>query len=352
MNTKFLLALSLLSLCLSGISQTLIPYYDQGQYGYCDLDGTVKIPPIYDEVAFFSSDAIAIVSKDGRKMIIDKNGSALSSYPGDTEISFAAVTHLIDKDTPGRRPRLGDTIQHLKWVMLNKNEYQLLNLDTKTLSSRYRLKTSATRTYSRRAPQRIEGFSHGYFIGETSNGNYEILNTAGNVVQAIPNKPTIWSSELISFTRGNYSCLLDPVSGRIKEYPYAAIKVVEEQYLITSNRKKDSMPMGLRRHGFKYGLVDLEGRTILDTVYQQILHYNGVYVLEKNGSTFLSDLESNLVDTSAYQSIWPLNDHLFKATRHDSKIQVIEPSGKILFDGQTSLVRKYADSGTVLKIGL
>lgn len=346
MNLKFLLIILTFTVGIDCVSQTLIPYYDEGKYGYCDTNGIVKIAPKYDQVEFFLSDAIAFVIKDNRKIIIDKNGLELSSYANDIEIRLLPATYSTDNSGWRRGAISRDTIKHLKWLMLDNGECQLLNLNTKTLSSRYIIDTPDEQMYSYRRPRESVEFYHGYFIGEKPDGSFEILNVDGDVLKSTLSKPVIWGSELITFGQGDYSYLLNPESGYIKEYPYKSIvQVVEGKYLIVSTHEQHTTGFSFHRQNTKYGVVTTDGQVILDTIYQGISPHNGVYVLKRNGNAFLSDLKADLLDTSEYKSIYPINDSLFKAIRHDDKVQVVELLGKITLEDQVFDTFKFIKDG-------
>ncbi|WP_367388848.1 WG repeat-containing protein [Lewinella sp. LCG006] len=346
MNLKLLLIILTFALGIDCVSQTLIPYYHEGKYGYCDTNGIVKIAPKYDKVEFFLSDAIAIVIKDNRKVIIDKNGLELSSYANDIEIRLLPATYSTDNRGWRRGAVSRDTIKQLKWVMLDNGECQLLNLITKTISSRYVLDARDEGVYSYIRPRESVEFYHGYFIGEKSDGSFEILNVDGDVLKSTLSKPTIWGDELITFGQGDYSYLFNPKSGYTKEYSYKSIvEVVEGKYLIVSTHEQHATGFALHRKNTKYGVVSVDGQVILDTIYQGISPHNGVYVLKRNGNAFLSDLKRDLLDTSEYKSIYPINDSLFKATRHDDKVQVVELLGKITLEGQVFDTFKFIKDG-------
>ena len=67
-----------------------VPYYQDGKWGYCDLDGQVQLAPAYDFVSPFS-DGKALVCRYADKVyawsIIDEAGSEIAAL--DPEYRFA-----------------------------------------------------------------------------------------------------------------------------------------------------------------------------------------------------------------------------------------------------------------------
>jgi len=53
---------------------TLIPYRLKNKWGYCDVNGNIKIKPVFEKVELFNKDGYAIVKQSGKFGIIDING--------------------------------------------------------------------------------------------------------------------------------------------------------------------------------------------------------------------------------------------------------------------------------------
>ncbi|NMH88926.1 WG repeat-containing protein [Flavivirga algicola] len=71
-------------------TELFIPYYANGKWGYCDVNGNILIPPTYNnKTTFFFSfkgqDFAYVVNNDGRTILIDKNNNNL--LPEDCFIS-------------------------------------------------------------------------------------------------------------------------------------------------------------------------------------------------------------------------------------------------------------------------
>lgn len=345
MNLKLSLILLLLSMGIGCASQTLIPYYDDGKYGYCDTDGNIKIPPQYDQVEFFSKNGIAIVSKDTNKVIIDKTGFELASYSTATKFRLLPATFEIspEKWRWRRRSEEPDTIAHLIWALFENGEGQLLNVPAQTASPRYVIADRDNEhVYSYRPPLQTIGHYHGYFVGEKVEGGFDILDADGVVLKSTVNEPMIWSPECMTFSEGDHSYLIDPGSGAIKQYPYKSIvEVVAGKHLVVSTQAQQADRSFFPRPNTRYGLIGTDGQVVLDTIYERIKPHKGLYVLNRAGNAFWYDPKKSLDETSDYKSISPLHEDLFLAKRHDNTVQLMAPGGQMALEGQVFDEFKY-----------
>lgn len=314
--------------------QTLIPYYHSGKYGYCDVEGKIKIEPKYDQVDFFSKDSLAIVISDNDNVLINKKGFELLRYSRDNEIQILPTYNQKENSKVWHLNQRRDTIKHLKWIKLNEEEYQLLNLKNKIKSPIYILSSNNNHLSFRRPT--INSFVHGYYIGKVSENSYDILNTNGEVINHSQSKPSIWSSELISIKVDDKQCIYNPQNDSTFEYPYQSItKIIENKYVIVSTSEQNSNNFIRNLKSTKYGLINIKGQIILDTLYQSIDFHNGTYILNRNGNSYLSDLNNILVDSTEFKSIYPLNEELLLAKQHDNRIKILDLFGIPRFNGQT-----------------
>ena len=187
--------------------QTLIPYYGGGKYGYCDMEGAIKIAPQYDKVDFFSSDSLATVIKGNNKILINKKGYELLTFPLFTYFTVLPVYQHLEKTTFQHRPQVGDTIKHLRWVRFNGSEYQLLNLKANTTSAIYHFATSKVDYLNAYRPPLAIGFTYGYHIGKLAENSYDVFNSEGAILYHAQTMPKIWNQESITFEIDGGQCL-------------------------------------------------------------------------------------------------------------------------------------------------
>lgn len=79
-------------------SDGLSAYFENGKWGFIDLNGKVAISPIYDEVQDFKSN-YSIVKKDGKWGVIDKNENQLFPFVFDSITPFESGIALANEGT-------------------------------------------------------------------------------------------------------------------------------------------------------------------------------------------------------------------------------------------------------------
>lgn len=323
--------------CSSGskiFCQILVPYYDNGQYGFSDINGEIVIEPQYEDVEFFTCGSLAKVIKKGSLIIINDKGEELASYPGVTINSVQILPVIQDRDT----------FEHLKWISIGEDKYQILNITSQTLSATYIIEKPAY--FSRLLkPRNMDAFRNGFLIGKTHQNRFEVLNHYGELILSTVTIPRIWDSETISYYSNDSCFVFNPARDTIwyLPYGYGLSSVTVEGELLISNSCRQltfdgenyryTQPFP-QRDRLRYGMLNSEGQMLLDTIFRSIRYHNGRYIYKQDDKVFLSDLNNILVDLSAFKSINPLNDSLFLAQRRDGKKKVLDLNGKDVFGGQ------------------
>lgn len=76
MKKRLFLLLSFFNVLLvfGQYKNTLIPYRLKEKWGYCDINGNIKIKPVFDTSELFKNDGYAIVEQLNKFAIIDTTG--------------------------------------------------------------------------------------------------------------------------------------------------------------------------------------------------------------------------------------------------------------------------------------
>lgn len=75
--------------------QQLLPFYQDGKYGYIDLTGKVVLPPTFEFAKEFK-DGLAIVQKEGKYGFINKEGKLLIDYRYDNAFDFSEGRAVVE----------------------------------------------------------------------------------------------------------------------------------------------------------------------------------------------------------------------------------------------------------------
>ena len=135
MLKKTILIASILACFCRQKEQILIPYLDNGKYGYSNINGEIVIAPKYDHVEQFNADGIALTKKGDQIIYLDKTGKEFLSLDNSNKASFYLVLNSNSEET--NRKYLKDSVHDLRLIYFNHKRYHFLNIKTYKISNRY-----------------------------------------------------------------------------------------------------------------------------------------------------------------------------------------------------------------------
>lgn len=84
---------------LGQVSRGLIPFKEKGKWGYMTMDGTMKIPPIYDKAeSFMHSAPVAKVGLKGETTYIDIDGAPIFPFSKDEIITYNGTDFIYNNE--------------------------------------------------------------------------------------------------------------------------------------------------------------------------------------------------------------------------------------------------------------
>ncbi|HUN16149.1 MAG TPA: WG repeat-containing protein [Saprospiraceae bacterium] len=309
--------------------QILIPYLDNGKYGYSDINGEIVITPKYDRVEQFNADGIALTTKANQIIYIDKTGKEFLSLDNSNKASFYLVLNSNSEET--NRKYIKDTLHDLRLIYFNDKRFHFLNIKTYKISNRYYkefiIQSSAVPNFY------YINFKYGYFVGKINDNEYEVLNANGEVILKTTNKPIIWNEELISYNDKNGTVLFNPKKNTKISIPYTIVhEIIEDKYLIISNGNPSKHYFNLYSSN-KKGLINTEGQLILDTIYNELYKSVNNRLIAKNFYTYLIDYNGNIISPSnQYTNISLCENNSFISTLINGKKVLTDSNGKLLIN--------------------
>ncbi len=316
--------------CTNAHSQVLIPYLENGVYGYCDQKGIVVIPPKYDLVNFFNDEGLALVKKDNLWAWITMEG---------LEIMYSTSRRSLELNTvlnSGYKPSLRqiksadlyerNSLPHLRVVYFENHRYQFLNTQTQNTSKVYQKKTLP---YLSSSVSRPAMFRFGYHLAETSAGHYDILNTEGEVIHHSETQPLIFDEDLIVYREGNHTVLFNPKVNTMDTLPFSHVsESIDGKYFIVSmtrNALPGSLSLGI---GVKSGLSDTDGNLLIDTIYNRLYYAGHGLIVALGDSAVILDLNGKLRSTGKFKSIGTLNERFFTAKTFNDKTILLDSNAR------------------------
>ena len=209
--------------------QILIPYLDNGKYGYSDINGEIVITPKYDRVEQFNADGIALTTKANLIIYIDKTGKEFLSLDNSNKASFYLVLNSNSEET--NRKYLKDSVHNLRLIYFNDKRFHFLNIKTYNITNPYYQELGFQ---SSAFPNSYYiNFKYGYYVGKINENEYEVLNANGEVILKTTTKAIIWNEELISYNDKNGTVLFNPKKNTKISIPYTIVhEIIEDKYLI------------------------------------------------------------------------------------------------------------------------
>jgi len=320
--------LLVLGLYSSLFAQTLIPYLDNGKYGFANVAGEIIIAPKYDHVENFTAHGVALTRINDQIIYINKAGKELLLCHSSLKPKINYVTN--SNSSQNSRIFIKDTLDNLRQISYGDKSFQFINIKTSYISNTF-IEEELKVPMSVRPSWFEVLFRYGYFIGKTKDNAYDVLNTEGEVVLKPTNDAIIWNEELISYHENDSTILFNPIVKTKIAVPYYSIHdLIDNHYLIVSNRKSIySYPIG--NSSYNKGLITTNGEIILDAKYKELSKSIGHRLIANNGNAFLMDYNGKIIRSlQNLKNIYKVNDFCLVSELQNGKKVLMDADGNFL----------------------
>lgn len=245
--------------------------FKDGKYGYIDRTGAVVIEPDYDDATYFKN-GVAIVRKGGFYGVIGLDGE---------EILPAVFERMTNEDGEFLYAKQGQTVQcfDLSGNMIIEGSFELVRL------------------------------TEGCFIFREESGKSGMADEKGSVicdamfdsVYKVPGK------ELVVVRAGEHGEIVDFMGETVASFECDVIGSVTKSFVEI-------------RRDREYGVIDLSGKTVVETKYDSItLYEDGAMLLKEDGNITLQNAGGQQI-LSDYEVVRRIgNSYEFKAHEQGGK---------------------------------
>jgi hypothetical protein len=290
-------------------SQNLIPYLDNGLYGYADISGKVLIKPQFDEVTWFDSTGMADVRYGSHWSVINEAGNVLVPFESSQPVTFKNVYSLSHSGT-SFYDKPEDTLRNLRLVQLDSIYFRFLNTSNNRFSS----------IFSSAGSMRFENegihvtFTNGIFTGILADQSVEIIDTNFTVLLKTKEQPSILNDHLMAIRENNTTILFDYHTFQKTKLPFLQVhQIIKDSLLIVSDTAKYRPYRWVES---AKGISDMKGNLVLPLEYYSFNYKAGnllVKFIPDKGSQFI-DFKGHPVDTTIYSGINFQCDSLYQVT--------------------------------------
>lgn len=289
--------------------------FQNEKMGVIDRDGNIVIEPKYDNIIIPSPDKDVFLCTNAEEKPVFFNKEANKLFESFEEVNPIEVTGIV-LDVPYEKEVLkfkenekyglidysGNIIAEAKYDDIESLPYKTEELRVK-IENKYGVINSLGKEIIKSEYDYIEGDkyykeeanSSGYIVGiKDENGyKYGYLNGSGKTIlnikyNNIERVLDIKSDDvyLIAYDNGRGAVIKN--KKEITDYEYAKIEKVESEDLFWIKKVE------------KYGLLNLNGKTILNTEYEEV-YVEGINIFaKKDGDNYIFDLEGNKLDKIDY----------------------------------------------------
>ncbi len=328
MCVKPISLLLILGLYSSLFAQTLIPYLENGKYGFTNVAGEIIIAPKYDNVENFTAHGVALTRINDQIIYINKAGTELLSCYSSLK---PKIDYVINSNSGQNSWNyVKDTLDNLCQISYGDKSFQFINIKTSHISSTF-IEEKLKVQMSVCPPWYGILFRYGYFIGKTKDNAYVVLNPEGEVVLKPTNKAIIWNEELITYHENDSTILFNPKVKTKIAIPYYSIHdIIDNNYLIVSNAKSIySHPIGIS--SYNKGLITTNGEIILDAKYKELYKSIGNRLIANNENAFLMDYNGKIIRTlHNFKNIYKVNDFCLVSELQNGKKVLMDADGNSL----------------------
>lgn len=280
--------------------EDICPYADgfaafkiRGRWGFVDKSGRVAVEPKYDDVSRFAF-GLAAVEEDEKWGFIDTTGKVRVPIQYGYVENFSEGLAVVEAD----------------------DKYGYIDAEGRVVISP--------------AFSRASRFIDGVAVVETVSGRYALIDKTGNIIKELERGVSVdeWKRPFGRFVANKkYPSFLIHVDGRRRTLPSEAgdYPTYSGGRLVV-HRLVDSEP--------RYGVMDLDGKWIVEPVFSQIEHFvSGLAIVTRNDKKGVIDKDGRIIVPLVYDSMDRGEHGFLKGYRTAPTTQqdVFDPMGKLLF---------------------
>jgi hypothetical protein len=302
----------------------LYPIISNSKYGFMNSQGKLIIPALYNEVGPFQ-EGLAVVSKEDLFGIIDKKNQVVVDFQFDEILEFVNNHAIVRKERKyGVIDRLGKLIFPLDFDDISLNDSGVYDAVKDEKNSFYDLNFQVLAyvdgVVEQNFSQRMSSQHPEYeFIGDldlTSNravvkvgGQLNYIDSTGKLMLS---NPLEWFSDALSVA---------------KFYNGFAVY-----------RKKD-----------KFGLIDVNGKSVQKAVYESIGPFTGFWPVKDKGNWALLDVKGKVILPFEYDFIRFMPDLGYLIEREDH-FGLLNSMGNLILPVSFSTIERFEDAYYLVSI--
>lgn len=315
----------------SQLDASLIPIAQGKLYGFVDSENNIVIKPNFEQVSFFNENGLAFVNQYGLYGFINKKGGfVVPPIMRSSHLGSPLLFHYGDSESKNLNSgSLIHNSESKKWVIFSPTK-----------------EPQSSKTYTYKKPQflddvpstfRFRSDSYDFYFGykqvTNEKGEVNYIDTFYNEVlpNYYPNAYPVSTTRFVTIDKDKKYQLInkngDPITAKSDlsiQHAYT-----DGVYIITSPH-----------FGSYYrpqGLIDDEGKIIIDTIYNKIVHLCRDYFAVGNGRLDgVINLQNDTIVPFEYNKILSYKDSVF-VVRNKEKEQIVDLNGKTLSRSYSSI---------------
>ena len=317
-------------------TQNLLPYSENGKYGFSDVNGNIIIKCEYEDVEPFKSKEFARAKKNNTWGVLDTLGRFVPNvYSGDKHLIVRKVIFLTENSTKYRHS------DHLFQVTVHhEKKWGILSFNNRTFSGfKYLPAGYFEKNKRNNIPSYLRNisFNHGLSVVQKGEIEVNIIDSTGTEVLKenhegirilTSDRLVLYKNELAALAKANGE-LLTPFE-YFNIYGYGKGRFVVSKHNRKTSEKwnfNTSNPAGIER---RTGVLDYNGNIIIDTIYSSFLKIDSLgYKVSKRGLYGILDFNGNELLPIKYNWLFKTDNNEFNATLETCK-GVINSKGDTL----------------------
>lgn len=274
------------------ILDDLIKVYDNGKYGFIDIEGNNVIEFIYDDVNYFIGE-YSTVKLDYKQGIIDKSGNIV------VDIIYDAIWYN------------GET-EHI--IAIKDGKFGYINIEGEII---YSFEYNYIRSLE----------EDGYLFAEKQ-GLMGLVDSSENIILDFEYISMFWIDDnhtYLSVKKDDKYALYNKDGDLILGFDYEFIGLMDEDAIIFSTYI-DSL-----EEIKKYGFMDIDGNILLEATYDRIFtQTEGLYLVENSDKYGFINKDGDVVINLDYDNAYLFRDYGLAAVKLNDKWGFINTDGDVV----------------------